>query len=33
VERDPRCSVAVWIRAADLVVEGRAARVTDPLML
>jgi len=30
VERDPRCSVAVSIRDADVVVEGDAARVTDP---
>ena len=29
VERDPRCSVAVSIRDADVVVEGRATRVTD----
>jgi len=30
VERDPRCSIAVSIRDADVVVEGNAARVTDP---
>lgn len=30
VERDPRCSVAVSIRDADVVIEGDAARVTDP---
>ena len=30
VARDPRCSVAVSIRDADVVVEGEAARVTDP---
>ncbi|HEY3630899.1 MAG TPA: pyridoxamine 5'-phosphate oxidase family protein [Jatrophihabitantaceae bacterium] len=30
VERDPRCSVAVSIRDADVVIEGAAARVTDP---
>ena len=30
VERDPRCSVALSIRDADVVVEGDAARVTDP---
>jgi hypothetical protein len=30
VERDPRCSVAVSILDADVVIEGRAARVTDP---
>lgn len=29
VERDGRCSVAVSIRDADVVVEGHAARVTD----
>jgi hypothetical protein len=33
VERDPRCSVAISIRDADVVVEGDAARVTDPDML
>jgi len=30
VERDPRCSVAVSVRGADVVVEGDATRVTDP---
>jgi hypothetical protein len=30
LERDPRCSIAVSIRDADVVVEGEAARVTDP---
>jgi hypothetical protein len=30
VARDPRCSIAVSIRDADVVVEGDAARVTDP---
>lgn len=30
VERDPRCSIAVSIRDADVVVDGRAERVTDP---
>lgn len=30
VARDPRCSVSVSIRDADVVVEGDAARVTDP---
>jgi hypothetical protein len=30
VERRPRCSVALSIRDADVVVEGDAARVTDP---
>src|ERR1700754_822596 len=29
VARDPRCSVAVSIRDADVVVEGDAVRVTD----
>ena len=33
VERDPRCSVAVSIRDADVVIEGEAARVTDPAMV
>src|SRR3954467_8717523 len=28
--RDPRCSIALSVREADLVVEGDAARVTDP---
>ena len=30
VEREPRCSVALSIRDADVVVEGDATRVTDP---
>ena len=30
VARDPRCSVAVSIRDADVVIEGDAVRVTDP---
>jgi hypothetical protein len=30
VRRDPRCSIAVSIRDADVVVEGDASRVTDP---
>jgi hypothetical protein len=29
LERDPRCSIAVSVRDADVVVEGQAARVTD----
>jgi hypothetical protein len=29
VARDPRCSVAISIRGADLVMEGEAERVTD----
>ncbi|MFL6239060.1 MAG: pyridoxamine 5'-phosphate oxidase family protein [Actinomycetes bacterium] len=33
VGRDPRCSVAVSIRDADVVVEGDAARVTEPAAL
>jgi hypothetical protein len=30
VARDPRCSVAVSVRDADIVIEGDAERVTDP---
>jgi PPOX class probable F420-dependent enzyme len=30
VERDPRCSVAVSIRDADVVIEGDATRVREP---
>jgi Pyridoxamine 5'-phosphate oxidase len=30
VARDPRCSIAVSIRGADVVLEGDAARVTEP---
>lgn len=30
VARDPRCSIAISIRDADVVMEGDAARVTDP---
>jgi len=30
VTRDPRCSVAVSVRDADVVLEGEARRVTDP---
>jgi hypothetical protein len=30
VARDPRCSVAVSIRDADVVIEGDAVRVTEP---
>jgi hypothetical protein len=30
VAHDPRCSIAISTRDADVVVEGRAARVTDP---
>ena len=33
VERDPRCSVALSIRDADVVIEGDAGRVTDPTMV
>ena len=31
--RDPRCSIAVSIRDADVVAEGEAARETDPATL
>jgi hypothetical protein len=30
VSLDPRCSIAVSIRDADVVIEGHASRVTDP---
>jgi Pyridoxamine 5'-phosphate oxidase len=30
VMRDPRCSIAVSIRGADVVIEGDAVRVTEP---
>jgi pyridoxine/pyridoxamine 5'-phosphate oxidase len=30
VARDPRCSIAVSIRDADVVIEGEVTRVTDP---
>lgn len=30
VARDPRCTIALSIRDADVVLEGEAARVTDP---
>jgi len=33
VDRDPRCSIAVSIRDADIVVEGDAAREDDPAVL
>lgn len=33
VARDPRCSVALSMRDADLVVEGEATRETDPATL
>jgi hypothetical protein len=33
VTRDPRCSVAVSIRDADVVIEGVAAQVTEPAAL
>ena len=33
VERDPRCSIAVSILDADVVVEGEAVRVTDPTLV
>ena len=33
VARDPRCSVAVSVRDADVVIEGDATRVTEPAAL
>jgi hypothetical protein len=33
VERDPRCTIAVSVRDADVVVEGVASRVTDPELI
>jgi hypothetical protein len=33
VERDPRCSIAISIRDADVVLEGQATRVTDQVAL
>jgi hypothetical protein len=33
VGRDPRCSIAVSVRDADVVIEGDATRVTDPSAL
>src|SRR6201982_1055847 len=33
VTRDPRCSIAVSIRDADVVAEGKAVRETDPATL
>src|SRR4051794_11660308 len=33
VERDPRCSVAISVRDADVVVDGDASRVTDPALV
>jgi hypothetical protein len=33
VARDARCSIAVSIRDADVVLEGNAARVTDPAVV
>ena len=33
VARDPRCSIAVSIRDADVVAEGEAARETNPATL
>lgn len=33
VARDPRCSIAVSIRDADVVIEGAATRVTEPAAL
>ena len=31
--REPRCSIAVSIRDADVVIEGDAARVTEPVIV
>src|SRR6201987_326699 len=33
VARDPRCSIAVSVRDADVVIEGDAARGTEPSAL
>lgn len=33
VARDPRCSIAVSIRGADVVFEGEAARARDPIVI
>ena len=33
VARDPRCSIAISIRDADVVVEGEASLVTDPAVV
>jgi len=33
VTRDPRCSIALSIRDADVVIEGAGARVTEPAAL
>lgn len=33
VARDPRCSIAVSLRDADVVIEGNALRVTEPVAL
>jgi hypothetical protein len=33
IERDPRCSIAVSIRDADMVLDGDAVRVTVPSMV
>jgi hypothetical protein len=30
IARDPRCSISISIRGADVVLEGSAARITDP---
>ena len=30
MERDPRCSVALSVRDADVVLDGTATRVTEP---
>jgi hypothetical protein len=33
IARDPRCSVSLSVRDADVVVEGEAHRVTDPALV
>lgn len=33
VARDPRCTVSISVRGADVVVEGKASRVTDPAVI
>ncbi len=30
IARDPRCSISISVRDADVVIEGHASRVTDP---
>lgn len=33
LQRDPRCSVALSVRDADVILEGEAARVVDPALM